>query len=649
MKHPLLPAALIVAAIIFIAETFFGFFSEATDPARSEAHYSRYVGSQNWIRVQVDEIPSERERSIRAICNVLEITDTGGATHACKGQILLYLQKTSTVAFGDELLVSSSLNLPSGADNPHQFNYRKYLRRKGILYTDYVTSSDYRIIGHNTKGWKSKTTVLRQRLINVIQFSQLSPSQQGIAEALILGWDEDLNPETKAHFRTAGITHLLCVSGLHVGIVALLVGWCLFFLSNRRPARIVKGCIQLAAIWAFVILTGMAPSTMRAAFMFSFIVIGQIFFTRPPTLNAIAASALILLVAKPLLLFDVGFQLSYTAVLAIVILVRPLEELMPLPDGKNRFTRLIFKTLKKIRSLFCVSLVAQIAVLPLTLYYFHTFPPYFLVANMTVIPMAGLLLGSVLLMLIVAWWPLAFKAIGMFTSFLLATTEHITSAIASWPNALIEGIYFDTPILILSLVIVILLSWMLLRPQWKTLTAVLATVFVLVIYVKHIESKCDTQRHIDVYNVGNRTAIEFFSGHKSYLVCDKSTAQNPNAIDFQTGNNLIFRQTKQRTILPIDTTFEDDNIYISNRFISFGGKTFRIVDRSNYRSRSLSHPEIDYLILRESPYINVPELCDQYDFDTLIVCSQNSIRRRAAWQHQCDSLGIPQKTFGDNK
>ena len=100
MKHPLLPAALIVAAIIFIAETFFGFFSEATDPARSEAHYSRFVGSQNWMRIQVDEIPSERERSIRAICNVLEITDTCGATHPCKGKLLLYLQKPSTVAFG---------------------------------------------------------------------------------------------------------------------------------------------------------------------------------------------------------------------------------------------------------------------------------------------------------------------------------------------------------------------------------------------------------------------------------------------------------------------------------------------------------------------------------------------------------------------
>ena len=310
MKHPLLPAALIVAAIIFIAETFFGFFSEATDPARSEAHYSRFVGSQNWMRIQVDVIPSERERSIRALCDVLEITDTCGATHPCKGKLLLYLHKPSTVAFGDELLVLSSPDLPSGADNPHQFDYRKYLRRKGILYTDYVTSTDYRIIGHNTKGWKSKITVIRQRLINVIHFSQLTPSQQGIAEALILGWNEDIDAETKAHFRTAGITHLLCVSGLHVGIVALLVGWCLFFLSNRRPARIVKGCIQLAAIWAFVFLTGMAPSTMRAALMFSLIVIGQMFFTRPPTLNAIAASALILLVTKPLLLFDVGFQLS---------------------------------------------------------------------------------------------------------------------------------------------------------------------------------------------------------------------------------------------------------------------------------------------------------------------------------------------------
>ena len=593
--------------------------------------------------VSVNQLPEERKNSIRVFCNVLEITDSNGTAHPCKGKIQLYFQKPAEIACGDKILILSSPDLPSGADNPHQLDYRRLLKRRGILYTDYIPSGCFRIVGHSDKGLKAKTTTLRRRILNVIRFSSLSPSQQGIAEALILGYSGDLEQETQSQFRSAGITHLLCVSGLHVGIVSLLVGYSLFFLSGRRRSRIIKGTIQLLAIWGFVIISGMAPSAMRAGLMFSLIVIGQMFFTRPYTLNAVAASALILLVAKPLLLFEIGFQLSYTAVIAIATLVRPLESLMPLPDGNSRTASLLFNLLKKIRSLFCVCIVAQLAITPLTLYYFHQFPPYFLVANMTIVPFAALLLGSVLLMVLFAWWPLAFKAMGTVVSTFLAGVEWTTSTIASWPNAMIKDIYFDTPMFVLSLFIVIFSGWTLLHKKWSTASLALATAILLIIYSHRVEASCAVQRHCDIYRVGNRTAIEFFAGHQSYLLCDSSTATDPSCIDFQISNNRIFRQTRHTTVIPLNSSFQDSNIIVENRFVGFDGRLMRIIDRSNYRQHSASRTRLDYLLLHESPYITVGELLDEYQFDTLIIASQNSVRRRQAWQQQCDSLGVPYK------
>lgn len=485
----------------------------------------------------------------------------------------------------------------------------------------------------------TRITTLRQRMADIIHTSRLTPSQQGIAEALFLGWDDDLQEETEENFQRAGITHLLCVSGLHVGIVALLVGYCLSFLSNKRRTRIIKGCIQIAVIWFFVALTGMAPGTMRAGLMFSLVVIGQMFFQRPPTLNAIAASALILLLCRPLLLFDVSFQLSYSAVLGIVIFVPRLNELLPIPSWKKRWTVPIKWILAKGRTLMCVSIAGQICTAPFTLFYFHQFPLYFLVANMIVVPFAAILLGSVLVMVALAWWPWAFKAVGAILSVELSATERITSIISSWPYSMIKEIYFDGFMLCLLLAIVAAIGFILFRRRWS-IAVTLALAIILTAYSRHIESRCASQRHFDVYNVGNRTAIEFFAGHESYLLCDSNTAKLPEKIDFQTSGNLQYRKAKRRHILRIDTTFCDNNLFVSGHFVGFDGKSMRIIDRSNYRQTAINKPHLEYILLRESPYITISELRKQYDFDTVIIASQNSQRRRSAWKAECDSLNI---------
>ena len=392
-----MPVALL-ALLILLGEQFFGCFSRWCNPARNADHYCHYVeNDDDWhgatfFLAKITSLPSKRAKTYRFEAEVIEITDTSNITHPCTGKIIIYLPYSDSlsafVTFGDTLLALASPQIPPSADSNNHFDYRRYLFRKGILRTAYVPAEQFRIVGHDNSSFTAHISNLRQRLLKTIRFSQLTPSQQGIAEALFLGWNDDLDPETKQNFRSAGISHLLCVSGLHVEIVAFAIGWCLSFLGNRRRSRIIRGIIQLAVVWLFVLLTQMAPATLRAAIMFSFIIVGQMFFSKPSTLNSIAISALLLLIYNPLLMFDMGLQFSYTSVTAIVLFVRPMEAILPLPETRLQDKKLLHSLLSKIRSLFCVSVVAQLALAPFMLYYFHSFATYFLIANMVVVPFA---------------------------------------------------------------------------------------------------------------------------------------------------------------------------------------------------------------------------------------------------------------------
>lgn len=646
MKHPLLPVAALVAIVIFVCEGFFGIFSDMRDPSRAASHYSHFVAKNNWMLVDVNKLPTHGTSTLKVVGDVVEIGDDSSNTfRPCTGKILLFLSPADTLpSFGDRLLVYARPDIPSSVENPHQFDYRLHLRRRGILYTSYVPSYNYHIVSHSSGGLFGSISSLRLKLIDVIQSSPLTPDERGIAEALFLGWDDDLSPDIEASFRASGISHLLCVSGLHVGIVALLVGYCLSFLSNRRQHRIIKGCIQIAVIWFFILLTGMAHGTMRAGLMFSLIVIGKMFFSRPPTLNAVAASAVILLAINPLSLFEIGFQLSYCSVISIVVLVPQLQKLVPIPYGKKRSTKIFSWLSRKLRDLVVVSIAAQIAIFPLILYYFHQFPSYFLLANIIIVPFAGLLLASILIMTLFAWWPWFFNILGHVVSAELSATNRLTSIVASWPHALIEGVYFDQLMLFITLAIMAAASLAFIHRSPKLAMLALVISIPLVIHCRTVEKRCLSQREMTIYNVGNRTAIEFFAGHESYLLCDSTIAKSPHIIDFQRENNLVWHKAKQTHILALDTSFCDSILFVDNRFVGFAGTTMRIVDRSNYRQQSLQKAKLDYLVLRESPYVTMDELRERYDFDTLIIASQNSPRYSRNWQCQCDSLGIPFKT-----
>lgn len=396
---------------------------------------------QTTCELTVVSYPEEKNKTMKVTATIDRYVDTGGYWIGSHNKAVVYIAKdtlSKNLQPGDRIHALLNLEQPFEGYDPEAFNYRKFLKRKGILYQSYLPSHHYHLMEQENKRQKQMWTHRQQeKMVGIIDRSNLSKPHKGLAKALCLGYKHDIDQITHQQFKVAGITHLLCVSGLHVGIFATLIGYLLFFLGKERKQAIIKCIVKTIAIWSFVMITGMAPASVRAGLMFTILILGSTFFQKPNHFNAIATAALIMLLINPMNLFDVGFQLSFAAVVGITSIGNSMRRLMP-----HRNNGIIHRFLHWVWGLFCVTTSAQLATLPFILYYFHQFPLYFMLANMTIVPCAGIMLGCIILMIATSSWPWAYQHIANLLSVVFDTVDIITSWIATLPHALVDNISF---------------------------------------------------------------------------------------------------------------------------------------------------------------------------------------------------------------
>ena len=634
------------------------------------------------MSLRINDIPVPSEHSVKASATIDWIKDAGERRQAPGGtKVMIFAEKSSKstgLSYGDRIIVHGSLRLPSDDKGQHQFNYRRHLKHKGILYQTYLHDEQYETVAHSRRGLFCTIFGLRMHLIDIVQNSPLSNTQKGIAEALMLGWKHDIDPATGTQFRDAGVMHLLCVSGLHVGIIVAIIGACLFFLPANPRMRLVKGIVQLTGVWFFVLMTGMAPATLRAGVMFTFIIVGKISSSQTSTLNSVAASALVLLLAHPSILFDIGFQFSYSAVIGIVLFNKPLYNIIQFPSRYRHSNNMVLATVNKIWlylmkelwGLVSVSTVAELASLPFVLYHFHRLPVYFLISNVTIIPFAGAMLATIMLFLAFSWWPVVFDAIGHLLQWELTATDLLTRWVAQLPHAVIENICFPASLAALSIVFIVLLALAIHRRPSHIAKLLMACTFLFFVAdVALITLRHSQQQVITVYSLGKASAIEFINGRNSVLLlCDNANNITVDNLDYQTSGNLAHYGVRHRACIYLHDTaenatttpvcyasenhklLENMDLAIVGSHIQFGKLHILIADRHNghiLRQYVRGHlPErfpkpIDYLMLCGNTPLGIAELQQLYDFKNVVISSSNSTRNSVRWQRECDSLRIP--------
>lgn len=527
--------------------------------------------------VQLRHTPRRTPKCYKAQADILASRDSLG-WHSCQGKILLYIQQDSlsaTLRYGSRLWLQTQPRKPDTALNPYQFDYRRHLRRKGILYQCYIPAGCWHILSAPPpRGLRYRAQQIQLALLARLRATTLTPQHQGLVAALALGWRDDLSPDTQLRFRQAGITHLLCVSGLHVGIVALLVGGLLSFLGCTPHGRRIKGLLQLLAVWSFTLISGLAPATLRAAIMFSLLIVSRSLGRQYSTANTLCASALILLLVRPPLVFDVGFQLSYAAMTGIILWQEPLQQLVPVynKEGRTTLARLF---LHRLWGWATLSLSAQLATLPFTLYYFHQFPAYFLIANLLIVPFMEIILGTAFLAILFG------GGAATLLQTLLDAIDSLTAWVAARPHALIQDIYCDLPLAFIIFAGLIFLTLLIRRRQRWALPAALLCLLAATAYTAHIDALAGRQHSVMLYNTGRHFAVECFDGRHSYLVCDDSVARRPDIIDYQRRGYLLHQRVNATTVLPIDTSFFDGRCAVKGHCILFDGRRLLVIDSAN--------------------------------------------------------------------
>lgn len=299
----------------------------------------------------------------------------------------LLLDSTVQIQKNAWYLMKSRPQVPSGPQYPFGFDYGAYLETKGIGQQVFLRAGDL-VLYQSADGFSLKILAgqLRAELAKKIEGWSDRSDVVGLYKSILLGDKSGLDVESKEQFSDLGIAHVLAVSGLHVGALYLMLGLLLRWVPKKL--RII---LVIVGIWLFALISGLSPSVCRASFMFSMMSLGDLFGRRQTVYHSIMASAFVLLVINPLLLFQLGFQLSYLAVIGIVSLHEPIMNLF---SPRRAWVKWLL-------GLLVLSFTAQLATAPLTIYHFHQFPVGFLISNLWVVPFIGLLLyvGLPLLMI----------------------------------------------------------------------------------------------------------------------------------------------------------------------------------------------------------------------------------------------------------
>ena len=361
------------------------------------------------------------------------------------GKALLQIPKKyafDTLTIGDHLMFNAEFQKFRKAQNPSLFDYPEYMAHQDIFRYVNLDKDQHLLIQQNDRFHILRfAEELRQRIGTSLIDAGFEEHQVNLIKALILGQKEDLERSTYQKFADAGIVHILAVSGLHVGIVLMILQYVFSFFDRIKYGKYIKLFFVLCFLWSFALMAGFSPSVVRASLMFTLFAFGfNLLKRRSDTINYLAISMILILVFYPKMIYQVGFQLSYTAVFGIVMLY---PNLIKMYRAKYKVDQFIW-------SVICVTISAQLAILPLALYYFHQFPGLFIIANVLVIPFLGIILsagfiaiGLSLLEIIPAF---LVKLIGWILDGLLLVTD----TVAQYDQFLIKYIYFDDIMLILS-------------------------------------------------------------------------------------------------------------------------------------------------------------------------------------------------------
>ncbi len=489
--------------------------------------------------------------------------------------------------------------------NPAQFDYSAYLRNQSIAAQSYVYHSAL-ICGKPTHGPRYFFVRIRSRISIQLHQAGMSPEGLRIASALILGQRQELDRGIQRDYERAGAVHILSVSGLHVGFVMLALNFILKPLPRNAKGRTVRFCAHLAGLWTFAFLTGMSASVVRSAAMFSMFAAGESLHRPANRFHTLMVSAVLILLVNPALLRDVGFQLSYSAVLSILWLSPVIEGALE-PRGA---------VLRYLWSVAAVSLAAQLGTLPLSLLYFHQFPGLFLVTNLIVIPMVTfIMLFGFVAMAIATVFPVP-KLLITILDLAIRWMNLAIAKVASVDALAINEIPFTVPMSIATALIIIFFGRWLIKRTSIAFIPVLVALSVLQAIILLKKKEAVTSSEMVVFHDHKKMIIAFRHGDRVRI----NEASDYHLKPYRIANFVNKSQEVQQ-----------------KKLFWFDGLRVMIIDSTT----SLADINPDLVVISGSPKINLERALEIWKPKMVVADGTNYKSYVRRWEKTCQKRKIP--------
>jgi competence protein ComEC len=587
-----------------------------------------------YLKAVVSEKATPGQRYLKIPAVVHACADSSG-TYAIREKTIFYLEPDSAQALpvpGDTLAAFVRLSELPPPQNPGEFDYRAYMRHRYVFTSGFIRRAHYVVLPAQTKSLRHLPAQLRDNTQQIFADNGISGDEFAVLNALTLGDKKDLDQELKQAYSSSGATHILAVSGLHVGIISAILSLLFSFLERRQHGKLLKNALCILCLWGYAALVGFSPSVTRATVMFSFVLAGQMMRRRISIYNSLASSAFFICLVRPFDLFDAGFQLSYCAVLSIVYFQPAIYRLL---YARN-------KTADYFWQLLSVSAAAQIGTLPITLASFHQFPNYFLLTNAFVIPLTGVIVYLGAALLATSWIPVASDLVAWCLDTSLWLLNYGVRFIDQLPHSVAANIYISKPQLCVMIALgVLFMLYIELRSRrllW--ISAYLLTGFFALGAWHAIRQ--EQQQFIAVYNVKSASYIHFVHGTRSVAMRDSAAAGQ--SFDFNLKTFFIrtgIAEEPAATLVahqPLsDTTVQHLHAY--RNFVIFEDKLIKILH--NEQSAFKQTAPVDYLIVTAAAALRPAQALALYQPKQVVLDASVPAYRARHWEAAASEQAVP--------
>ena len=563
----------------------------------------------------------ETEKTFKFFCEIIPYKDS---SRTRKAKVLVLLKKKAIdslkIRVGDILSIKGQLSSLKSTQNPGGFDYAKYLKDRGVYYQIFVEKEKILQLGRKTSFDIAFVGLrIRERVLRVFEKYILDKNALAITSAILLGYDELLETKVKAVFAAAGAMHILCVSGLHVGIIYFMFSSLLKFFDRNKKTRLLKALLLIGIIVSYALITGLSPSVLRASVMFIVIIVGKTIQRKISIYNLLAFSAFLLLIFNPMMIREIGFQLSYLAVAGIVTIY---PKIQPLFLSK-------YSLVNKAWSLSIVSFAAILSTFPLSIYYFHQFPSYFFITNLLVIPAAIFVIYMGITLILTSYFTLIASFIGKVMVLFLHYLFFLLHELTSLPGAVIRNISFTPWMVVIAFLLIISMIAFLFFYRYRALLYILFSFLVLILLFIFDDYSKLNRREVLIYSDNHLSMMDVIKGKEAIFIGDSITFSDENKQQYLFHPMELYYGIKTHQAYSF-SVHSRETVYYRFPFTIVGTKIFFQLSSKQEYNGALSLPlKVDVLWIHDMYELSSLAIMDKMAPEIIVIGAKTTKKVRA--------------------